>query len=74
MLGVTGADLHTQDTQVGYILLEKVFCYGGHEQTNEYIKQKEFNTVDGTGIEIEGRRRSGPQRIRWLGGLSTQWT
>ena len=33
MLGVTDADLHTQDTQVGYILLEKVFCYGSHEQS-----------------------------------------
>ena len=44
------------------------------EQTNEHIKQKELNMVDGTGIEIEGRRRSGPQRIRQWGGLSTQWT
>ena len=33
MLGVTDADLHTQDTQVGYILLEKVFCCGSHEQS-----------------------------------------
>ena len=24
--------------------------------------------------KIEGRRRKGPQRMRWLDGITTQWT